>query len=132
MSKKKEKLRTLDRKMKKAKFKLDPVDKQVLESAKTGEGLVPITSVDQLKALAKRAGEVHDGFLEEAMGIMTRERAEFVRRLRVDEDYTWRAVARECSEAWDTNWGSNQLAGMALCDIAAKVFGEDYMEEPWN
>lgn len=132
MSKKKEKLRTLDRKMKKAKFKLDPVDKQVLESAKTGEGLVPITSVDQLKALAKRAGEVHDGFLEEAMGIMTRERAEFVRRLRVDEDYTWRAVARECSEAWGTNWGSNQLAGMALCDIAAKVFGEDYMEEPWN
>jgi hypothetical protein len=68
-----------------------------------------------------------------AKEFMTKERAEFVRKIRVDsEDYTWRGVARECNDEWGGNWGDNQIMGMALCEEAAKYFDEDYLKEPWN
>jgi hypothetical protein len=52
---------------------------------------------------------------------MTRERAEFVRRLRIEENYSFRGLAATCSEQWATNWGSNQGIGIELCYIAAEV-----------
>lgn len=68
---------------------------------------------------------------------MTQEQAEFIRKLRVDGDYTWRELAEEC---YDQNWEnfgdwsppSNQLMGVALCDRASRFFGEDYMVAPWD
>lgn len=71
-------------------------------------------------------------FEDEAKELMTKERAEFIRKLRVDEDYTWREVAWACNEAWDGDWDSNQIMGMALCEEAAKLFDENYRKEPWN
>jgi hypothetical protein len=63
---------------------------------------------------------------------MTPERAAFVRRLRVDDDLTWRGVAGECSAAWGTDWDENQGVGMFLCEIAARLLGEDPDAPPWN
>ena len=75
-------------------------------------------------------------FLEQIGPFMTPERAKYVRKLRVDDDLTWRGVA----EAWEKEFATiapwkfkgSQLAGMAKCELAAKCFGEDYMKPPWN
>jgi len=75
-------------------------------------------------------------FLERIEPYMTLERAKYVRRLRVEEDRTWRGIAEAWEEEfallaeWEFN--GNQLAGMALCELAAKMFGEDSMKPPWN
>jgi len=45
-------------------------------------------------------------------------------------------VARKSFEYWPEwfRWDppSNQVAGMALCKIAAEYLGEDYFTDPWN
>ena len=67
--------------------------------------------------------------------IMNQERAEQVRRLRVEKDNTWRGVAEECHKLWgeDAAWSppSNQIPGMFLCERATRFFGENYLEESW-
>jgi len=74
---------------------------------------------------------------------MTLEQAKFVRFLRIEAEdvsslwgtftgYTWRGVAQKCNDEWDGDWGQNQIAGMEICEQAAKMFGEDYKKEPWN
>jgi hypothetical protein len=66
---------------------------------------------------------------------LTDDLAAMVRRLRVEEAYSWRAIARQIAthlgmrDAW---WAGNQPAGMSICDAAARSFGEDFTEEPWN
>jgi death on curing protein len=67
---------------------------------------------------------------------MTRERAAYIRQLRVAQSYSWRMVAAECHESWaaDASWDppSNQLAGMELCEAAAEFFNEHFLQTPWN
>lgn len=58
--------------------------------------------------------------------------AKLIRLLRVEQNYSWRAVARRCSDIWHAPWGGNQLAGMAICRRAAEIEGEDFMKPPWN
>ncbi len=58
--------------------------------------------------------------------------AKLIRQLRVERDYSWRTVARFCSEVWHAPWGGNQLAGMVICEKAAKLLGEDFLQPPWN
>jgi hypothetical protein len=58
--------------------------------------------------------------------------AKMVRVLRVKQAYSWRAIARHCSEYLNLPFGGNQLAGMVICDKAAKILGEDYLAPPWN
>jgi hypothetical protein len=70
--------------------------------------------------------------LEKAEKFITKERAEFVRDLRVNKHGTWREIARACNNAWDGDWGGLQDMGNALCEAAAKFFDEDYQEKPWN
>jgi len=60
------------------------------------------------------------------------EEAGLIRRLRVEKAYSWRAVARFYSRVWRTPWGGNQIAGMVICEKAAKLLGEDFMKPPWN
>jgi hypothetical protein len=60
------------------------------------------------------------------------EEAGLIRRLRVEKAYSWRAVARFYSRVWHTPWGGNQIAGMVICEKAAKLLGEDFMKPPWN
>lgn len=63
---------------------------------------------------------------------VSREFAKLIRQLRVERDYSWRTVARFCSQVWRTPWGGNQLAGMVICEKAAKLLGEDFLQPPWN
>ncbi|WP_328876888.1 hypothetical protein [Streptomyces sp. NBC_00299] len=63
---------------------------------------------------------------------ITPEMAAQIRKWRVDEDFSWRAVAQAASELWGSEWGSNQLYGEDLCVAAAKVLREDPYQDPWN
>ncbi len=116
--------------------RLDETDLAILKEIREGGG-IPIRSVEELEALAKRAQAVFEEWLEECRRLMTAEQAKYVRHLRVDLGYSWRAVARTCwLQRWPlwVRWGppSNQLVGMSLCQVASDYFLEDYMEEPWN
>lgn len=106
-------------------------DREMIDAARTGEGLIPATPA-LLAELAGAARETRAHFDAEFSG-MTREQAEFVRRLRCAEDgYSWRAVAATCALEWGGDWGDNQLAGMSICKAAARHFDENFMEPPWN
>jgi hypothetical protein len=120
------------------KGKLDQTDEAILKEVQSGGGVV-IQSVEQFKALAEGLTAAFDGCTELCHRYMTKEQAEYIRKLRVDEGYSWRAVARACHDLkwWppDGYWDrvpSAQPMGMALCEVAADFFGEDYMCEPWN
>jgi len=106
-------------------------DRAVWRAAATGEGLIPITSREQLLDLARAATLAKASFDHDFAG-MTIAQAAFVRQLRVVEGYTWRAVAETCAIEWAGDWGSNQLAGLALCERAAAMHDEDPNTEPWN
>lgn len=96
---------------------------------------VRVLTPEEVAELAKLGREIAASFQEQARDVVTPERAAFVRKLRVDDGGTWRWVAERCHDAWtDCAWDppSNQLMGMALCERAAELFGEDYMQEPWN
>jgi len=119
------------------KGKLDPTDMEILQSAKTGEGLITIKSVEELEELGRAACEKFDAYNLFVNEHMTKEQAEFIRKLRVDERYSWRAVARACyNQRWPgwLKWDppSNQIMGMSLCKRAAEMFEENYMKPPWN
>lgn len=54
---------------------------------------------------------------------LTPARAEQVRHLRIEQGYTYRALAAACAESWGANWGSNQLVGEDLWRAATKMLG---------
>lgn len=70
---------------------------------------------------------------------LTKQQAEFIKDLRVNKDYSWRAVARDVSGEYpelgvdgsvEFNVG-NQIDGIALCDAAMKLLNEK-VEDGWN
>ena len=62
------------------------------------------------------------------------ERAQEVRRLRVDQASTWRRVGEDCKKRWGVVVGEEdeQSLGATICHVAAEVLGEDPDSEPWN
>lgn len=97
----------------------------------------------QLEAMARAAEATFDGFHDAVVAIMTPERAAFVRYLRVEKSYSWRAVADACFSEWEpelspevrATWQprSNQLMGMALCEVVAALEGQHHMKRgEWN
>lgn len=123
---------TFDRSIKRG-GKLAKADEDIRESIVKGEGLITIESKEQLEEMIKAAGETFEEFRKLCKS-MNKRRARIVRHLRVDKNYSWRAVAGAC---YNFGWGkwlppSNQLMGMALCERAAQLFNENYMEAPWN
>ena len=106
---------------------LDPQDITAITSKS-----IPLTQ-ELLDGLAERI-EAARPVVQKVLDAMTSERAVFVRRLRVDEGLSWRAIARQCHEAWGGGWEppEAQMMGMEICEKAAKMFGEDYFEPPWN
>jgi len=119
------------------KGKMDATDEAILEEAKAGEGIV-IQTTKQFMALAKGLSDTFDHCVEFCRQNMTKDQAEQVRKLRL-QGYSWRAVARAChdlkwwgpNEYWD-RVASSQPMGMALCQVAAEFFAENYREKPWN
>jgi hypothetical protein len=112
-------------------------DRKIFESMETGGGLIEIESVAQLMALGNALAATFKHYQEICRAKMTHDQAVFIRGLRVDEGYSWRAVAEACYEqeweGWE-QWGppSSQPMGMALSERAAEFFNENYMEPPWN
>lgn len=63
---------------------------------------------------------------------VTVERAKQVRSWRVEDEMSWRAVAQAATDAWGSDYGSNQLFGEELCRAAAVMLGDDPSSEAWN
>lgn len=57
---------------------------------------------------------------------MNKGRALFVKKIRVEDRYSWRAVALRCWTEWGGNWSppDNQIAGLMICEFASKVLKE--------
>jgi hypothetical protein len=113
---------------------VSPVEREVGRFASERDeppGLRRLTEQD-VHDLVGAAAETWQLFRREAREAMTEERAAYVRKLRVERKYTWRSVARACSNAWRKDWGSNQIAGMSICEAAAEYTFEDYRKPPWN
>lgn len=129
-------------------YKLEPEDEGLLATA---DGAT--SRVEEIRALLEETGAVviMPVVLDElaqfiGAGVyilrgqisrsMTTDRAREIRRLRVEERLSWRGVARATADAWgqEAIWEprSNQPAGMILCEAAARLLGEDYLEDPWN
>lgn len=105
---------------------------EIADPEEVWEDGVPLTQemIDDLRDKAMK-GLLADP--DDDWGItVTLNEAEYIRKLRVEERGTWRYVAAKCSERWNGEWGSNQIAGMSLCKRAAVFFEEDFMSPPWN
>lgn len=66
---------------------------------------------------------------------INQEQAEFIKNLRVNQNYSWRAVAREFADRFpEIKWvdKGNQISGMILCDAARDFFNEDVEKDNWN
>lgn len=113
--------------------RISKADAEILQSVQAGEGLITIKSVEELQEMAKAAAERFDEF-KELCSPMTLAQAKAVRKLRVEMGFSWRAVAEACYKLGWGKWSppSNQIMGMALCERAALIHGENYMEAPWN
>lgn len=110
---------------------LSQTDVEIMKEAQSGGGIT--VSLDELKGMAKAAGERFEEF-KELCSPMTLEQARIVRKFRVEENFSWRAVAQA---AYNLGWGewsppSNQIMGMAICERAAQLLNENYREPPWN
>ena len=97
---------------------------------------IEIESKEQFMELAEAVRDTHLSF-QDQVKYMTKEEAQFIRHWRCgDNGGTWRWVAERAYEAkicgGDWSPPSNQLMGMALSECAAQIFGENYMEPPWN
>ena len=110
---------------------------KMLQTEAEKRGLVTL-SKEQFINLGDMANEHYKDFKQQFAG-MPRYIAEIVRAWRVDEHYTWRRIAHAAADNMSfrlifKKWypPSNQLVGMALCDRAARVLGEDFSKEPWN
>jgi len=114
--------------------KLDAADYSLLASVAHGEGTKPVTPGD-LSEMAEQGIKVFDDLRDMARRHMKLRQARFIRLLRLD-GHSWRSIAGLCHRrGWDwANWAppSNQIAGMALCERAAELHGENYRKEPWN
>lgn len=120
--------------------RLTEVDRELVQDSATGPGADSyVLTRPMLADLARQAQARFDGFKRSpfvrAMGLAAANR---VRQWRVDEQGSWRHVAQRAHEAWngarDRSWDppSNQLMGIALCQRAAQLLGEDPDAAPWN
>lgn len=92
------------------------------------------TLLEKMGQIAKPLRDTQDSSLKHARRWLTQEKAKVVRRIRVEQGYAWSEVAETCHRLFNGDWFpvSNQLMGMALCEVAAEFFNEHYQEEPWN
>ena len=101
-----------------------------LSEKKAGKRL----TVEELQDFCQAANEKKEE-TDRLTQFMSTDEAEVVRAWRVGKRKTWRSVARAAYRHWWWSfWAppSNQIAGMSLCDQAAKLLGEDYLKAPWN
>lgn len=87
-----------------------------------------------LESMREKAGQADKASRALVTDLLDTEKARFVRIMRCEKRCSWRAVAASCAEEWDADWfpPNNQIVGMALCERAAEVLGEDPGQLPWN
>jgi len=129
---------TWDRVLREAADGLTPyeaMDKALAEENGTKEAQAEVSrlrklSPTDLTALADAGNKTYELFRKKLE--VNELGAKLIRHLRVDKEYSWRAIARHCSQYLKAPFGGNQLAGMVICEKAAKALGEDYLQPPWN
>ena len=69
---------------------------------------------------------------------LTKKQADFIKNIRVNHEYSWRAVARDTKKEFpemnidsDGETYGNQLDGISLCDAAMNLLNEN-VEDGWN
>lgn len=91
---------------------------------------------EDLGELAAAGNETMHVFQIQAVALVSgMRRARWISDLRCGKRYSWRAVAAECYRTWlARSWtpSNNQLMGIALCERAAKLLGDDPHVMPWN
>ena len=102
------------------------------------EPAIELTSAD-IGRMAQQAVERHAEFSAWIAPHMTVLRAERIRHLRCIENCSYRALAGLCALEWgycgeDVGWYplTNQLAGVALCEAAARLLNENMQAYPWQ
>lgn len=109
---------------------LDPTDHLMAGQAMDPEQHIEITE-DVLEELRNK---VPDPELMNPYELLAKDPAGFLlaKYLRCELRYSWRKIARTFNNRYEGDWGSNQLVGMGICDLAAESFHEKYLEKPWN
>lgn len=97
-------------------------DAALLDQVETGEGLVTVTP-EQLREFAEQAQQVHQLFIDHIRKFMTEKFARKVLELR--ESHSLRALAEAMYADFGEYWGppDNQIAGVALEEVAQEVLG---------
>lgn len=72
---------------------------------------------------------------EDAKKSMTKEKAELIRKLRIEDGKSWFIISSKfarCGMGF-ARWGmgNDDIMGLALCKAAAEELGEDYMSKDW-
>jgi len=102
----------------------DDVKRKLLEAVETALLRSPFyDEKSRREAMQELENALSGPPLDDVANFMSPERAEFVRKCRIDERYTFRAVAAACAKEWGANWGSDQLIGEDLCRAAAETLG---------
>jgi len=113
---------------------LDVADYSVMATTAHGEGSKAL-SLNELLEMTRQAAEAHSLLMDMVRGGMKKRHARYIRELRL-QNHSWRSIAQLCyNRGWEwARWAppNNQIVGMALCERAADLHGENYMEEPWN
>jgi len=120
--------------------KEEPEKFSALQKDKEKQAGRTLTMAEMIK-LAEQADERFTTYHRYVELMMTKDQAIQVRVWRINEHFSWRAVARAAfgmvvSDRWQ-KWKvwdppSNQLMGMALCHRAAELHDQNYRKEPWN
>ncbi|KKL80976.1 hypothetical protein LCGC14_1999350 [marine sediment metagenome] len=129
---------TWDRVVRQAAGGLTPyevLDKAIAEGKGTKEAQAEVSRLRKLSPvdltiMADAADKTYETFRKHIE--VSELSAKLIRHLRISEGYSWRAISRHCSRIWGAPWGANQLAGIVICEKAAKLTGEDFLESPWN
>src|SRR5712664_253227 len=85
--------------------------------------------MDKISPAIREAQKTREGHV---LDLITEERARWIRVLRVEKRFSWRAVARAASKEWGFVENSDQPMGSLICEAAARMLGEDGQAKPWN
>lgn len=116
---------------------IDPADITAEPEGTTlPEGIMAVTP-DMLKDITRNATNASGMCTIYFSALITLVEAAQIRFWRIHERRTWRSVARCAYEYWPywpNRWypPSNQVIGSELCKAAAKVFKENFLQDPWN
>lgn len=105
---------------------------QIMMGMKPG-GRVVYVDEFQLREVQAAIHQTIDQYRPGIDAAMTPDWAVYIRELRVTGHFSWRALAA-ANVGRGVGWepGSNQLAGILLCEAAAKHFNERSDRPPWN